>query len=132
MKSEKIKNIAVVVAGIDEEYQNTIITGINACAKDCNVNILCFAAFGGVIANSRYDLGEYNIYNLINYNKLDGIILMTNTICSPKDKEKIISKVKEAGIPAAVFDCDDTAGRDFARTRIAFADVHDVFDDFLV
>ncbi len=107
MKSEKIKNIAVVVAGTDEEYQNTIIKGINACAKDCNVNILCFAAFGGVIANSRYDLGEYNIYNLINYNKLDGIILMTNTICSPKDKKKIISSVKEAGIPAAVFDCDE-------------------------
>lgn len=107
MKSEKIINIAVVVAGIDEEYQNNVIKGINTCAKEFNVNILCFAAFGGVLANSRYDIGEYNIYNLINYSKIDGIILMTNTICSPSETERIISKVRESGIPATVLDCDD-------------------------
>lgn len=100
-------NIAVIVAGIDEEYQNNIISGINSYATENNINVAYFAAFGGVLANKRYDTGEYNIYNLVNYSKFDGVILMTNTICAPSEKEKIISKVKEAAIPAVVFDCDE-------------------------
>ncbi len=107
MKKATIKNVAVIVAGIDEEYQNNIINGINAFARKNNVNIAYFAAFGGVLANNRYDIGEYNIYNLVNYSKFDGVILMTNTICAPSVKEKIYSNVKNAGIPAVVFDCDD-------------------------
>ncbi len=99
--------IAVIVAGIDEEYQNSIIEGIISCAKENNVNISCFAAFGGVISNRKFDLGEYNIYNLINYNKLDGVILLTNTISDPVEKEKIIHRVKASKLPAVVLDDDD-------------------------
>lgn len=107
MNGEKIINIVVIVAGIDEEYQNNIIKGINACAEKNNINVSYFAAFGGVLDNNRFDLGEYNIYNLINFSKFDGAVLMTNTIGAPSEKEKIISRVRQAGIPAAVFDCDD-------------------------
>lgn len=106
MTASTVKNIAVIVAGIDEEYQNNIINGINAFTSKNNVNTSYFAAFGGVLANSRFDIGEYNIYNLINFSKFDGAILMTNTICAPSEREIIIEKVKESGIPAVVFDCD--------------------------
>lgn len=107
MSNENAANIAVVVAGIDEEYQSNIISGINEYTRNNNVNTSYFAAFGGVLSNSRYDIGEYNIYNLINLNRFDGIILMTNTVCAPSEKEKIIGKVRSSGIPAVVFDCAD-------------------------
>lgn len=104
---ERIVEIAVIVAGIDEEYQNSVIEGIIECARKHDVNVSCFAAFGGVISNNKYDIGEYNIYNLINYEKLDGVILLTNTISDPVEKERIINSVREAKIPAVVLDCDD-------------------------
>lgn len=107
MSNEKAVNIAVIVAGIDEEYQSNIISGINEFTKNNNVNTSYFAAFGGVLASTRYDTGEYNIYNLINYSKFDGAILMTNTVCAPGEKEKIIGKVRSSGTPAVVFDCSD-------------------------
>lgn len=107
MSSENSVNIAVVVAGIDEEYQNNIISGINEYTRKNNVNTSYFAAFGGVLSNSRYDIGEYNIYNLINLSRFDGVILMTNTVCAPNEKEKIIERVRSSGIPAVVFDCAD-------------------------
>ncbi|MBQ9898622.1 MAG: GGDEF domain-containing protein [Ruminococcus sp.] len=103
----RITEIAVIVAGIDEEYQNSIIEGIVACARKHDVNVSCFAAFGGVISNNKYDLGEYNIYNLINYEKLDGVILLTNTISDPVEKEKIIQSVRKSRLPSVVLDCDD-------------------------
>ncbi|WP_303834956.1 GGDEF domain-containing protein [Ruminococcus flavefaciens] len=104
---DKTIEIAVIVAGIDEEYQNGVIDGIRHCAKMNNANISCFCAFGGILANSKFDVGEYNIYYLINYSKFDGVILMTNTISSPVDKEKIISKVKATGLPVTILDCDE-------------------------
>lgn len=70
----KIKNIAVIVAGIDEEYQNSVIDGIISCAKEHDANIACFTAFGGVISSSKYDIGEYNIYSLVNYDEFDGVV----------------------------------------------------------
>ena len=107
MSQEKIKDIAVIVAGIDEEYQNEVLEGIIECAKQNNVNVSCFSAFGGVMTNSLFDIGEYNIYELINYSKFDGALLLTNTISDPVERERIIMKVKASGIPAAVLDCDD-------------------------
>ena len=107
MIHQHISEIAIIVAGIDEEYQNSIIEGVIACAEAHNANISCFSAFGGVIANSKYDIGEYNIYSLINYENFDGVILMTNTISDPVEKEKIILKVKNSGLPVVVFDCDE-------------------------
>ncbi len=107
MSEKKIPHFAVIVAGIDEEYQNSVLDGIIACAKAGNANISCFAAFGGVISSSRYDIGEYNIYSLVNYEKFDGVVLMTNTVCDPDEKKKIIANVKASGIPAVFLDCKD-------------------------
>ena len=107
MSDDRTIEIAVIVAGIDEEYQISVLEGINECALKYNINISCFTAFGGVMTSSLFDIGEYNIYKLINYDRFDGFILLTNTINEPGEKEKIISKVRSSGVPAVVFDCDD-------------------------
>ncbi len=107
MSEKKIIHIAVVAAGIDEEYQNNIIGGINSYAYKHNINVSYFAAYGGMLKSKRFDIGEYSIYNLVNFNEFDGTILMTNTICDPEIKERIIKRVEKSGIPAVVFDCGD-------------------------
>ena len=105
MKNGNI-NIAVIVSGIDEEYQNTILQGVGKFADENNINIINFAAFGGILKSQKYDAGEFNIYQLINFSKLDGVILLTNTISSPEITEQICGKVKKAGIPAVSIDND--------------------------
>lgn len=107
MNLGKVINIAVFVAGLDEEYQNNIIVGINEFARRNNINVSYFAAFGGMIDSKLYDIGEYSIYDLANLEKFDGAILMTNTINDDNAKGKIISRIKKSGISAVVFDCDD-------------------------
>lgn len=114
---EKCINIAVIVAGIDEEYQNNIISGINAYSYTHKINVSYFASFGGVLQNGRYDRGEYNIYNLVNLSLFDGVILMTNTVNSDEEKTRIYERVKEAGIPVVVFDCSDLS-EDFYTINI--------------
>jgi len=99
-----ITNIAVIVSGIDEEYQKTILQGIHEFGAEHNVNICHFIAYGGILKNHKYDIGEFNIYELANFNLFDGVILLTNTISSPVLTEKIVERVKKSGIPAVSVD----------------------------
>ncbi len=97
-------NIAVIVSGIDEEYQNTILQGIHEFGSAHNINICHFIAYGGILKNHKYDIGEFNIYELANFDLFDGVILLTNTISSPSLTEKIIERVRKSGIPAVSVD----------------------------
>ncbi|MBE6842565.1 MAG: GGDEF domain-containing protein [Ruminococcus sp.] len=99
-------NIAVIISGIDEEYQSTILDGVHEYARENNINIVHFIAFGGVLGSEKNDVGEFNIYNLINYDLMDGAILLTNTIASPEITQKIIKELKESNIPASSVDFD--------------------------
>ncbi|MBP1533119.1 MAG: GGDEF domain-containing protein [Ruminococcus sp.] len=102
-----IINIAVVVSGLDEEYPYNIIRGIRRSAGDHNINVSVFAAFGGVVNSKKFDIGEFSIYNLIDFSKFDGALMLSNTFSDPVLRGRITSKVKAAGIPAVIFECDD-------------------------
>lgn len=103
----EIKNIAVVVSGLDEEYQYNIIKGINQFAKENNINVSYFAAFGGVVDSRRFDLGEYSIYNLTNFSAFDGAIFMANTFSDAEIRGHIAERIRESEIPAVVFECGE-------------------------
>lgn len=95
--------IAVIASGIDEEYQQSILSGIHRYAAQHNVNIAHFIAFGGILANPNYDLGEYNIFELPNFSLFDGVILLSNTFSSDLI-DKICARIREADIPAVSID----------------------------
>ncbi len=105
--TKTVRNIAVVAAGIDEEYQNSMIEGMIDCAKMYHANLACFSAFGGVISSSRYDIGEYNIYELVNEQKFDALILLTNTIQDNTAKKKMIQRAKDSGLPSVILDGEE-------------------------
>ncbi|WP_295155574.1 GGDEF domain-containing protein [uncultured Ruminococcus sp.] len=99
--------LAVITAGINEEYQRGVLEGINEYARANEINISCFSAFSGVISDRGFDVGENNIYSLINYKMFDGVILMINTIADVDIKNKLVTNIKASSLPAVVFDCDD-------------------------
>jgi diguanylate cyclase (GGDEF)-like protein len=99
--------IALIAAGIDEEYQRGVIDGVIDYAKKKDINISCFSCFCGVVSDRGFDIGENNIYNLINYKMFDGVILMINTIPDVDVKQKLVSVIKTSMLPVVVFDCDE-------------------------
>ena len=104
---KRIFNVAAFVCGMDEEYPYHIIQGINAFAREHAMNISYFASFGGVVENSSFDEGEYSIYKLGTLSDFDGALLLTNTFPNLVIRNQIIDKVKEAQIPAVIFECSD-------------------------
>ena len=102
-----IMNIAAVVSGMDEEYPYQIILGINNYAREHSLNVSYFAAFGGIIDSDDFDVGEYSIYNLPDFSRFDGALLLSNTFSNPVIRNRIIDKVKASGIPAVIFECKE-------------------------
>ncbi len=102
-----IRNIAAVVSGMDEEYPYHIIRGINDYARENDINVSYFAAFGGIVDSKDFDTGEFSIYALPDFAKFDGVLLLSNTFANPEIRNCIIDKVKKAGVPAVIFECKD-------------------------
>ena len=116
MNAAGYPEIAVIVAGTNEEFQSSIISGLTEAAVIAQANITCFASFSGVLANHRCDIGEDNIYSLPDFRRFDGAILLTNTLEDAVTRAQIIRQVKESGIPTVVL--DDSSTPEFCNIRI--------------
>ncbi|MBE6862272.1 MAG: GGDEF domain-containing protein [Ruminococcus sp.] len=104
--SKSSYNIAVIIAGIDEEYQSEILSGIEEFKSRNRVNIAVFVSFSGVMGNQRHDVGEFNIFNLPDFKLFDGAILLTNTIGYQPVINDIFARIRKAGIPTVSVDYD--------------------------
>ena len=98
--------IAIIVAGIDQTYQSSILKGIQSTASECSFDFHVFSSFSGVMENKSHDKGELNIFNLPDFNNFDGAILLTNTIGYQDVVKNILKRIKSAKIPAVCIDND--------------------------
>lgn len=96
--------IAIIVAGIDQAYQSSILKGIQSTAFECSFDFFVFASFSGTMDNASHDIGELNIFNLPDFSDFDGAILLTNTIDYQYVVRDILERIKSAGIPAVCMD----------------------------
>ncbi len=98
------KKVAVIVAGIDETYQSSILRGIKEAASGCGLDCYVFVSFTGMKDNKGHDAGEMNIFRLPDFTRFDGAILLTNTIDCPPVVNDILDRIKKAAIPAVSID----------------------------
>lgn len=94
----KRKTVAVCVTGYDWEYESRIVNGIYMRCTELDVNLLVFAnLMRRPEINSTRTLpesaarGEEEIYNLINYDLVDGIIILGDSMI----EERIIANVSQ-------------------------------------
>ena len=97
--------IALIIEEMDQSYQSSILNGIAAAASEFSLNISVFVSFSGSI-NQAHAKGEFNIFNLPDFNDFDGAILLTNTLARQSVTNDILKRIKAAGIPAVSIDND--------------------------
>lgn len=101
------KYIAVCTAGIDLEYNDSMLKAVYSQAADFNFKILFFSSFSSLGAFEKQDIGESNIFGLINYDLVDGVIILSETFKTDRVREEIIEKSNEHGLPVISLDCTD-------------------------
>lgn len=115
------KRIAVISAENEAVYQHRLISGINAQAAELGCEVLVFTTFVRTSPIPDYRPGEVNIYNLVNYDDLDGMIVLYLPFEQDYLLDDVIPKIKErAKCPVLCVD-NGRAEDDFYAAQV-FAD----------
>ena len=77
------KRIAILCAQPEEYYQKGVLEGIKDKLFEADLDVCIFAMYQKFQETKAREIGESNIFNLININEFDGIILLADTIQTP-------------------------------------------------
>lgn len=99
ISNRKIK-IAFVSGGNDNEYNSAFATFLSEEFKKANFHMIWYqSVFAEDYTGKPHEVGEMNIYNLINYDMIDLIVMLTITMRSEDAKKRVVSEAKKHNIP---------------------------------
>lgn len=93
--SQRRKAIGVITTDIYETYQQNVLNGIHKEAAVHGYDVMVFSTFLKAGMWYGYQAAEQNIYNMICYEKLDGIILMPDRIMEFEVSRRLPEILKE-------------------------------------
>jgi len=87
--------VAVITAQVESTYQKQLMKGILGEGFAHDIDVVVFSTFVKDGVWETYHLGECNIYNLIQYDKFDGIIIVPDSIRMEGKLEELVETVKK-------------------------------------
>lgn len=104
----KMKNngvVALVSCGADGFYNNAFVQSFVDKCSELGLRVLWFQSLSNKYDGDAYDVGELNIFNLINFELIDAIALMSLTLMEKGGiREEIVAKAHEHGVPVVSID----------------------------
>ncbi len=88
------KRICIIAAQMDESPQKRFLTPF---LKECyahDYDVCIFSMYQKYQETELRDIGDSNIYSLIQFDKFDGVLLMLDTLQSPGLDDIIVQKIK--------------------------------------
>jgi diguanylate cyclase (GGDEF)-like protein len=86
---KKRKLIGVIISEVEGSYQHKLLTGIMTKCYSLNYDVVVFATFVKNTYLKEYNLGEKNIFHLIEFDLFDGIIVASTTLAMEGLKQEI-------------------------------------------
>lgn len=93
------KLVAVCLTKIQDEVTYELIDALYQTVKGSDYRLLLFNSFSDLYHQDIYDEGAKSIYQLINYDLIDAIIIKADTINDQSVINSLITKSKERQIP---------------------------------
>ena len=90
------KRIALLLGQPGEDYQTNFITGFMEQAFKYNYDVCVFAMYHKIQDSKPREIGESNIFKLIQYDLFDAVVIMGDTIQTPGVLYNIEKKLKES------------------------------------
>lgn len=99
MTDESQINIALVYSGINVEYQDKIVSAIVNKVREYGYNLGIFSPISNTTNHTAHDYGEENIFELINYDFFDVVIILPRTMTCEENTMHVVNCAKRAGVP---------------------------------
>lgn len=122
------KKIGVIICEATATYQTDLLRGINSQAHSLGYDVLVFTTFIKVSYFESFEYGESNIFNLINFDELDGVIVAGDTLQLGGLKEHLFPRLQnECKCPVVFIDYTNDLGFDNVTTNdtLAFEEIID-------
>lgn len=94
-KDNRRIRVALLVAHAEEKHQKSFIEGFAAEAFQYNSDVCVFAMYNKSQTTKTREMGESNIYSLINYEYFDAIVLLSDTIHTTGMADKLETVIKK-------------------------------------
>ncbi len=98
------KVIGICIGGIDEEYNGDFLNSFSKYAASYDFKLITFYAFTQMNEGTTNDQGEGYVFDLMNYDLIDGIVLMSETIKSQRVIDLIMDCARVKNIPIVSVD----------------------------
>jgi len=108
------KRIALLLGQAEEQYQADFIRGVEKQAFRNGYDVCIFSMYIKYQNSAEREFGDSNIYNLINYDLFDAVIVLSDTIQTPGVEKKIEQQIHESFKgPVICIDVDSPFFSDF-------------------
>ena len=87
------KRIALLLGQPEEDYQSSFIDGVMQQAFKSDFDVCIFSMFIKYQDSKEREIGDSNIYNLINYNMFDAFIILSDTIQTPGVEKEVEKRI---------------------------------------
>lgn len=97
-----MKKIAIIADGWRRYINYAWISGCRQYIREhgLDVDIYAFHSFGNFSRDEKYNDGEYNIANLPDFSKFDGILVELTNVSRQQFKTELIARIRASKVPA--------------------------------
>lgn len=99
-EKQRIKVVGICVARIQEDYEANMVLAIGRELKSRGIRCIVFNSFSDMFEMNEYVNGEASIYKLIHRDRVDALVVLSESIKNDTISNQIIDFAKECGIPA--------------------------------
>lgn len=96
--------IAICSADNCAEYNIKFLRALNEVAKGFPFKILFFSCFSSLYSMRKHDIGESNIFQLINYDIVDAVVMLAETIKDDDTRKAVAKHALEHNIPVVAIE----------------------------
>ncbi|MCM1024282.1 MAG: GGDEF domain-containing protein [Prevotella sp.] len=104
---EKNGIVALVSCGTDGFYNNPLVQSFVDECSELGLRVLWFQSLSNKFDGDAHDIGEINIFNLINLKLIDALVIMSMTFVDKGSAaETLVAKAREHSVPIISIDGD--------------------------
>lgn len=134
------KILGICVTKIHDRVRGDFVNQLNYAAAEAGYKLICYNSFEDFFHQDSHGFGARNVYDRIDYDLLDGLIICAQHFCDDALIGDMIQRAKEKGIPVVILDgeregcisiCND--GKEaFQELLRHLIEVHHIKDPFFI
>ena len=100
------KVLGLCVTRVHDRVRGTLVDEINLAAVEAGFKLVCFNSLEDFFRNDAYEKGAKTVYDRMDYDVLDGVIICAEHFCDRRIVDDVISRAKEKNVPVVILNGD--------------------------